>query len=114
MTCRFSLLHQELSSKLTISGSLNKAMSKPRGKMNLQEALRAIEKKHGEGSVMRIAKGKSVKKGEVYKTGVYSIDRVLGGGFAKGRIVEIFGTEGAGKTTLALQTIIEAQKNKQK
>lgn len=85
-----------------------------RGKMTLQEALKTLEKKHGTGTVMRIGRGQQIKPAEVFKTGIYSIDNVLGGGIARGRVIEIFGSEASGKTTLALQTIVEAQKNKQK
>lgn len=79
------------------------------GKLTMKEALEQLEKKHGVGTVMQLAKGQKLAKVETIKTGVWSIDRVLGGGFVRGRIVELYGNESSGKTTLALQSIVEEQ-----
>lgn len=76
---------------------------------SLSEALAALEKKHGTGTVMRLAKGAQIAKVPTISTGVYSIDRALGGGFARGRVVELYGNEGSGKTTLALQAVVQTQ-----
>lgn len=83
-------------------------------KQSLSEALKNLEKKHGVGTVMRLSKGEAVKKAETLTTGIYSIDKALGGGFAKGRMVELYGGEGSGKTTLALQVIVKCQSRNEK
>ena len=77
---------------------------------SIQDALQALDKKYGANSVMKLAKGNQAVNIEVLPTGVYSIDKILGGGIARGRIVEFYGNEGSGKTTLALMAIAEAQK----
>lgn len=78
----------------------------------LDLALGTIEKQFGKGSIMRLNAGDSlVKDVEVISTGSLSLDIGLGiGGLPKGRIIEIFGPESSGKTTLALSTIAQAQK----
>jgi recombination protein RecA len=86
------------------------AKQKAEGKQTLKEALSMLEKKHGIGTVMQLAKGQKLAKVDVLKTGVWSIDNALGGGFVRGRIVELYGNEASGKTTLALQTVVQAQK----
>ena len=78
----------------------------------LDLAVSAIEKQFGKGSIMRLGTGEAMHKDvEVISTGALSLDLALGiGGLPKGRIVEIYGPESSGKTTLALTTIAEAQK----
>lgn len=78
----------------------------------LELALSTIEKQFGKGSIMRLGNGDSLHKDvEIISTGSLSLDVALGiGGLPKGRIVEIFGPESSGKTTLALSTIAQAQK----
>lgn len=81
------------------------------GKKTLKEALAELEKEHGKGTVMKLASGQVFVECDVIPTGVYSIDRALGvGGIPRGRIVEIYGNEASGKTTLALQCVAQAQK----
>lgn len=76
----------------------------------LELAISQIEKSFGKGSIMKM--DDSSRTGvETISTGCLSIDLALGGGIPKGRIVEIFGPESSGKTTLALHIIGEAQKN---
>ena len=76
----------------------------------LNEALRQIEKQYGKGSVMKLGERADVDI-DVISSGSLSIDYALGvGGFPKGRIIEIYGPESSGKTTLALQAIAECQK----
>lgn len=76
----------------------------------LKMALQQITKQFGEGSIMTLADNK-VKKMDVIPTGAISLDIALGvGGVPRGRIVEIFGPESSGKTTLALHIVAEAQK----
>ena len=73
-------------------------------------AMDAIEKNHGKGSVMRLGDRPHVKV-DVIPTGSLSIDAAIGiGGVPRGRVVEIFGPESSGKTTLCLHIIAEAQK----
>ena len=76
----------------------------------LQAALGKIEKDFGKGSIMRLGDDK-VEKVEVIPTGSIGLDIALGvGGYPKGRIIEIYGPESSGKTTLAIHAIAEAQK----
>src|SRR5437868_12257976 len=73
-------------------------------------AMSQIEKQFGKGSIMRLGT-KEVVPISVISTGSISFDAALGaGGFPRGRVVEIFGPESSGKTTIALQVIAEAQK----
>ena len=76
----------------------------------LQEALRAIEKEYGKGSIMRLGDRADVSV-DAIPTGSLTLDAALGiGGYPKGRIIEIYGPESSGKTTLALHAIAECQK----
>lgn len=77
---------------------------------NLEAALQQIAKDYGEGAIMRLGEEKAVAV-EAIPTGNILIDRALGvGGFPRGRIIEIFGPESSGKTTLTLTVIAQAQK----
>ena len=77
----------------------------------LDIAVGQIETQFGKGSIMRLGQNKAVGPVEVISTGALSIDYALGiGGVPRGRVIEIFGPESSGKTTLALQVIAEAQK----
>jgi recombination protein RecA len=77
----------------------------------LETAVGQIEKQFGKGSIMRLGRNNAVAPIEVISTGAISIDYALGiGGMPRGRVIEIFGPESSGKTTLALQVIAEAQK----
>ncbi len=82
-----------------------------KSKLNaLEAALGAITKKHGHGAIMKLGDDK-VEDVEVIPTGSIGLNYALGvGGFPKGRIVEIYGPESSGKTTLAIHAIAEAQK----
>ena len=82
---------------------------------NLEKALEAVQldinKEYGEGSIMRLG-GTANLDVEAISTGCLSLDMALGvGGVPKGRIVEVFGPESSGKTTLALHIVAECQKN---
>ncbi len=78
----------------------------------LNAALSQIERQFGKGSVMRMGDGTAVRDIEAISTGSLGLDIALGiGGLPKGRIVEIYGPESSGKTTLTLQVIAECQKN---
>jgi recombination protein RecA len=77
----------------------------------LDAALAQIDRAFGKGSVMKLGQRSNVMEVEAISTGSLGLDIALGiGGFAKGRIVEIYGPESSGKTTLALHGIAEAQK----
>jgi recombination protein RecA len=81
-----------------------------RGKA-LEMAVGQIEKQFGKGSIMRLGQRGAVQPVDVIPTGAISIDYALGiGGMPRGRVVEIFGPESSGKTTLALQVIAQSQK----
>ena len=80
-------------------------------KKALAQALGQIEKQFGKGSVMRMGDGSGIRDIESVSTGSIGLDVALGiGGLPKGRVVEIYGPESSGKTTLTLQVIAEAQK----
>jgi len=77
----------------------------------LQAALAQIEKQFGKGSIMRLGEGEVIEDIEVISTGSLGLDIALGvGGLPRGRVVEIYGPESSGKTTLTLQVIAEMQK----
>jgi recombination protein RecA len=77
----------------------------------LDIAVGQIEKQFGKGSIMRLGQRGAIAPMEVISTGAISIDFALGiGGLPRGRVIEIFGPESSGKTTLALQVIAEAQR----
>ncbi|MDP3901256.1 MAG: recombinase RecA [bacterium] len=80
-------------------------------KLNLQEALEEIRQRFGEGSIMKLSETGKTAHVEAISTGALSLDIALGiGGIPKGRVIEIFGPESSGKTTLALHVIAEAQR----
>ncbi|MDO5525000.1 MAG: recombinase RecA [Prevotella sp.] len=87
------------------------AMSAQEGKLKaLQAAMAKIEKDFGKGTVMRMG-DENVENVEVIPTGSIALNQALGvGGYPKGRIIEIYGPESSGKTTLAIHAIAEAQK----
>jgi recombination protein RecA len=77
----------------------------------LQVALAQIEKQFGKGSIMRLGEGEVIEDIQVVSTGSLGLDIALGvGGLPRGRVVEIYGPESSGKTTLTLQVIAEMQK----
>ena len=77
----------------------------------LDSALKQIEKDFGKGSIMRLGDAKANMNVEVISTGILPLDIALGvGGIPRGRIIEVFGPESSGKTTVTLHMIAEAQK----
>jgi recombination protein RecA len=81
-------------------------------KKALAAALGQIEKQFGKGSVMRLGDSGSFRDIDVISTGCLGLDIALGiGGLPKGRVVEIYGPESSGKTTMTLQVVAECQKN---
>src|SRR3989475_7135126 len=80
-------------------------------KQALELAISTIERQFGKGSVMRLGAGGPLEEIAVIPTGALSLDVALGvGGVPRGRVIEIYGPESSGKTTLALQIIANAQK----
>ena len=80
-------------------------------KKALEAALSQIEKNYGKGSVMKLGDPENIVEIESISTGSLGLDIALGiGGLSRGRIIEIYGPESSGKTTLALHTVAEAQK----
>ena len=95
--------------KIVKSGKNQETESKERNKA-LDAAISQIDENFGKGSVMKLGQ-KAAMNVEAISTGSLSLDLALGiGGLPKGRIVEIYGPESSGKTTLALQVVAEAQK----
>jgi len=81
-------------------------------KDGVNQALKDIEAKFGKGAAMRLGSKSAVMDIEVISTGVLSLDEALGcGGVPRGRIIEIYGPESSGKTTLALHVVANAQKD---
>src|SRR5580692_12196066 len=84
-------------------------MADERGKA-IEMAFAQIEKQFGKGSIMRLGSKEAIVPIAVIPTGSISFDAALGvGGFPRGRVIEVFGPESSGKTTLALHVIAEAQ-----
>mgnify|MGYP000299844211 FL=1 len=100
--------------ELEFEGGIDNAASKPNNSEKLkalQAAMDKIEKSFGKGSIMRMGNDQ-VQEVEVIPTGSIALNAALGvGGYPKGRIIEIYGPESSGKTTLAIHAIAEAQKN---
>src|SRR5476651_1314211 len=89
------------------------AMADERAEKNkaIDLALSQIEKQFGKGSILRLGSKEAIVPVSVISTGSISLDAALGvGGLPRGRVIEIFGPESSGKTTIALQVIAEAQK----
>jgi len=85
-------------------------MAKKEKSENLKEAISQIKQKFGEGAIMKLKEARSVDV-DVISTGSISLDRALGvNGVPRGRVIEIYGPEASGKTTLALTILSEAQK----
>ena len=76
----------------------------------LQTAVNSIEKEFGKGTVMKLGDPDSIPNIQKVTTGSISLDLALGGGIQRGRIIEVYGPESSGKTTLALSIVAEVQK----
>jgi recombination protein RecA len=99
---------KDKTSKAADKNAVNIAADKAKA---LQAALAQIEKQFGKGTIMRLGEGEPVQDIQVISTGSLGLDVALGvGGLPRGRVIEIFGPESSGKTTLTLQVIAEMQK----
>ena len=77
----------------------------------LKRAIGQLEKQFGQGAIMVMGEGKNVSQIDTFSTGSLGLDKALGtNGLPKGRMIEIFGPEASGKTTLTLHAIAEVQK----
>jgi recombination protein RecA len=100
---------KEVINTKTMEAHANAAASSSEKLKSLEEAVSRMEKNFGKGAVMRLGERTHMLV-ETIPTGSLSLDLALGGGLPRGRLVEIFGAEGGGKTTLTLHCLAEAQK----
>ncbi|KAK3243249.1 hypothetical protein CYMTET_47086, partial [Cymbomonas tetramitiformis] len=75
----------------------------------LQNALENIDARHGKGTIFKMGSAPGTARVATFSSGAVSLDVALGGGWPKGRIIEVYGPESAGKTTLALHAIASIQ-----
>ncbi len=93
------------------TGTIVKPGTDEKKQAAIKAVMERLEKAHGKGTVMQLSKGAGIQPMECISTGSITIDAALGiGGLPRGRIIEIYGPESSGKTTLALHVIAEAQK----
>ncbi len=101
------MVYNNLIEQMFVSERTKKMAEKAKA---LESALQQIEKQFGKGSIMRLGESNALKV-EAVSTGSITLDQATGiGGLPKGRIIEIYGPESSGKTTLALHVVAEAQK----
>jgi recombination protein RecA len=89
---------------------MTKKTSEKVGNQELQEAFKSIEKQFGKWAIMRMGDNANVGLVSTFHSGSYVLDLILGGWYPEGRVVEIYGPESSGKTTIALHAIAEIQK----
>ncbi len=100
------------SEKTTDKGADSAKQDHERRSRELDAAISSITKSYGEGAIMRLGDARAQKKMEVIPTGAIGLDIALGvGGVPRGRVVEIYGPESSGKTTLMLHIVANAQKS---
>jgi recombination protein RecA len=103
------LIHKEKRMDAQVKGSKIAPADTEKAKA-LQAALAQIEKQFGKGTIMRLGEGEKIEDIQVVSTGSLGLDIALGvGGLPRGRVIEIYGPESSGKTTLTLQVIAEMQ-----
>ena len=101
----------DMAVKATPATSAQNAAASAEKAKALQAALAQIEKQFGKGTIMRLGEGEVIEDIQVVSTGSLGLDIALGvGGLPRGRVIEIYGPESSGKTTLTLQVIAEMQK----
>src|SRR5271163_3720389 len=102
---------KEKAAKNTLAAAAEERKASPERIKALDLALDSIKKQYGDGSIMRLGDSRHGQI-EVVPTGALSLDLALGvGGLPRGRIVEIYGPESSGKSTLAMHSVAEAQRN---
>jgi recA bacterial DNA recombination protein len=100
----------DMAVKPTAATSAQNAAASAEKAKALQAALAQIEKQFGKGTIMRLGEGEVIEDIQVVSTGSLGLDIALGvGGLPRGRVIEIYGPESSGKTTLTLQVIAEMQ-----
>ena len=100
-----SLPHNDDDEEDQVGGNANTSAKRAA----LEGVLNQIERSYGRGSVMRLGQAENMQV-ETISTGSLTLDAATGGGYPRGRVVEIYGPESSGKTTLALHAIAEVQK----
>ncbi len=91
--------------------TIRQAAEKEPSGTSIDSLIESLQSRFGEGSIMKLGDAQHAKKIETVSSGSFSLDLALGaGGFPKGRIIEIFGPESSGKTTLALHAVAEVQR----
>lgn len=96
--------------KSILTADLPQSTDTPERQKALDKALQKINKAFGTGAVMRMGDATNTQV-DRFSTGLLSLDHAIGGGYPKGRIIEIYGAESSGKTTLALAAVAEVQRN---
>src|SRR4030095_10024005 len=105
-----SIAHTGPTSRTSMAAKSEPTDTASARKRDLDLILQTIAKEYGDGAIMRLGDAQQMAV-EVIPTGNILIDRALGvGGFPRGRVVEVFGPESSGKTTLTLTAIAQAQK----
>jgi len=103
---------EKASEKAAAPESRNNEKATANRQRDLEAAISSITKAYGEGSIMRLGDAQALKQISVIPTGALGLDLALGvGGLPRGRVIEIFGPESSGKTTLMLHVIANAQKS---
>src|SRR4051812_33550882 len=103
---------EKTSEKPAAAESKNNDKAASTRQRDLDAAISSITKAYGEGSIMRLGDAQALKQIAVIPTGALGLDLALGvGGLPRGRVIEIFGPESSGKTTLMLHVIANAQKS---
>ena len=95
--------------KTSSSAQASKSSMSPEKKKALDAIMQKIEKDHGKGAIMRLGDATNMRV-ETIPSGALPLDLALGGGLPKGRVIEVYGPESSGKTTLVLHAIAEVQK----
>jgi hypothetical protein len=104
-----SSVDEDDDSILVSSSSKKQSSADPAKRAALDGVLNQIERSYGRGSILKLGDAANMVV-ESISTGALTLDAALGGGFPRGRVVEIYGPESSGKTTLALHAIAECQK----
>eukprot|EP00573_Skeletonema_grethae_P001876 CAMPEP_0201686752 /NCGR_PEP_ID=MMETSP0578-20130828/1085_1 /ASSEMBLY_ACC=CAM_ASM_000663 /TAXON_ID=267565 /ORGANISM="Skeletonema grethea, Strain CCMP 1804" /LENGTH=434 /DNA_ID=CAMNT_0048170845 /DNA_START=73 /DNA_END=1377 /DNA_ORIENTATION=- len=110
LSARKKIPNNEESESLYNSSSSNSGGVNPAKKAALEGVLQRIERNYGRGSIVKLGDADRMVV-DVISTGSLTLDAAIGGGYPKGRVIEIYGPESSGKTTLALHALAESQQN---